>query len=110
MHFPWQSFTVLIHFRGWQFDREIDSGFFDVYFVPSGDADGSAYAPMDDSKDVIRHLTALEPDLRAAFRRVCELVLADPVRDIRMHGVVWEKEAVPVWGGDAYWFKYVILD
>jgi hypothetical protein len=31
------------------------------------------------------------------------------VPEIRTHSTVWE-EAMPVWGGDAYCFKYVLLD
>lgn len=83
-HEEWGSFEALFHVRRWQ-QRDIESGFIDLPFIPDSDECGMTYSPIGEDETVtaalalMLYLVTPRPHLRDALPH--EAPIRRPARD-----------------------------
>ena len=108
-HGEWGAFLALLHVRHWQAFRDIESGHIDLYFIPENDEYGMTYSPIGDDESVKARLALMLMDVKECVERVARILLQDLAIVLGTRPPSWEEDTVPVLGGDAYHFSYLIV-
>jgi hypothetical protein len=100
---------ALLHIRNWQEGRNIDDGRIDLYFIPESDEYGMKYSPIGDYERVKERLALMLMDVKECVEGVARILLQDVTVVLGSRPPRWEEDTVPVMGGDAYRFSYLIV-
>lgn len=111
--FHWKSFNGIIHFRDWLlYGRDIDNYFIDLFLMFSADNYEAEYnedIKLADSPGVINELIEFKSQIQEALSSIAKVVLNDNSVNVKISNPLWEEECVPVYGGDGYWIKGIIV-
>jgi hypothetical protein len=99
----WNSYAAFLNFRtGW--DRGIDRDFVDYYFSPSL-TEGAFISGEVSQEKSQRRLQSLIVKLKGPILRLITLTLDEDGLEIQFKKPKWEKDVMPVYGGDCLWLK-----
>lgn len=108
----WASLSALLHLRRWQFFRDVDDGLLDLYVTPTPeDPWDYPYRPDSYNEEVRKVLDAMQTGLQVQISEIVRDLLDSPSATVTCRkAVTWEEDGTPVTGGDAYRFRFVIID
>jgi hypothetical protein len=105
----WKGYTALLHLRNYQSGRSIDSDYLDLYFVPIKNPFSDNYEEVLREQPVVDRLTGITSELGEPLARIGHAALGESgTGDINVRPPIFDRDCVPVWGGDAYWFKAML--
>jgi hypothetical protein len=105
----WGSLSALVHFRNWQFSRDIDNGWIDLYITMSKDRHALEYDPIEEDPAALAELAALSPAITRAITRMAEAMLDKLAVSLWTRGPFWDDTGLPVFGeGWSCHFSYLI--
>ena len=103
----WKSCSALLHFRNWQFLRDVEHDFVDLYFMPYAD-DTVDYVPVAQGQAALARIIELLKCIKPPLTRLTALTLLESDVGLVIQDPVYCVDCVPVLGGDAYWIKTIL--
>lgn len=105
----WKHISGMIHLRdSFLSERSIDNNFIDLFLMLSSDPYGMDYSPIENDDVALKMLVKMTTELEARLTEIAQVVIEDESVTVACSPIVWEKDCVPVWGGDGYWLKGII--
>jgi hypothetical protein len=107
----WNSLSALLHLRRWQFFRDVDEGFVDLYVAPSAADPWGGYTEEEYDEAFATRLMEMRDKILVPVTGIVREILQEAGLRLTYSGSVkWEKEGTPVTAGDSYQFRLVIVD
>lgn len=105
---PWGSSNGLVHVRRWVEYRNVDNGYLDLWVTANEDPYQIMGSYLRNDDDVLGVLAGVEADVRDAMSGLARSLLGSSAVHLAGRTPAWESDSMPVTGGDAYRFRYVI--